>query len=530
LLWPAWAGLRLIRLEAVVQLETILIFREGTFMPKVPSIRLRALNAAPVNPGGRYVLYWMTAFRRPFSNFALQRAVEWAVQLERPLLILEALRCDYPYASDRLHRFVLDGMADNLRHFAERCCLYHPYVERQRGEGKGLLAALAGEACLVVADDFPAFFLPRMLNTAASRLPVRLEAVDGNGILPLRAADHDYPTAYAFRRFLQQELRGHLLDAPLHDPLQPSDLPRPASLPAALLARWPVAAAGLLRGEGTALAGLPIDHRVPVAATRGGFSAAQTALKRFLEERLPDYAERRNEPDRRATSELSPYLHFGHIGSHQVLARLLAREGWDLGRLSPEARGKRSGWWGLRRSAEAFVDQLVTWRELGFNFCAFRSDGDRFESLPAWARQTLDRHRDDFRPHIYALENFERAATHDPLWNAAQTELLRQGRMHNYLRMLWGKKILEWSASPEAALRIMLELNDRYALDGRDPNSLSGIFWCLGRYDRAWGPERPVFGKIRYLSSANTARKFSVKEYLAVNGAADGAAGGQRRG
>jgi len=496
-------------------------------MSEVPAIRLHCLNEAPVNDNGAYVLYWMTAFRRPFFNFALQRAVERAVELRRPLVILEALRCDYPFASDRLHRFVLDGMTDNERHFSDRTCLYHPYVERSKGEGRGLLTELARSACLVVADDFPAFFLPRMRRAAAAQVPVLLEVVDGNGILPLWAADRDYPTAYAFRRFLQKELRGYLLDVPLRDPLKRADFPHLETLPATILARWPRAGDDLLRGDAAALARLPIDHGVPVTATRGGFAAAEAALDTFLEERLTFYAQRRNEPAQRFTSELSPYLHFGHIGSHQVLARLFEREGWNVGRLSPEAKGQRSGWWGLHSSTEAFVDQLVTWRELGFNMCAFRSDCDRFESLPDWARQTLEQHREDFRPYRYALEDFERGRTHDPLWNAAQTQLLREGRMHNYLRMLWGKKILEWSESPEAALRIMLELNDRYALDGRDPNSLSGIFWVMGRYDRAWGPQRPIFGKIRYMSSANTARKFSVKEYLAAYAPADGSTNGE---
>ncbi|WP_432823563.1 deoxyribodipyrimidine photolyase [Trichloromonas sp.] len=489
-------------------------------MQQVPAIRLRSLNAAPVNPDGDFVLYWMTAFRRPFFNFALQWAVQRAVELRKPLLILEALRCDYPFASDRLHRFVLDGMAANERHFAGRPCLYYPYVEDHRGEGAGLLAALAGSACLVVADDSPAFFLPRMLLSAAGRVEVALEAVDGNGILPLRAADHDYPTAYAFRRFLQKVLRGHLLDAPLADPLSAVKLPGLEALPSEIAGRWPRAGRELLQGTAAALAALPIDHRVPVVETRGGFTAAGEALELFVEERLPLYAERRSEPEQRVTSELSPYLHFGHIGSHQVLGQVCEKEGWDIGRLSPESRGKRSGWWGLSPSAEAFADQLVTWRELGFNMCAFRSDCDRYSSLPDWARQTLGQHRDDFRPYRYALADFEQGRTHDPLWNAAQAQLVREGRMHNYLRMLWGKKILEWSESPEAALRIMLELNDRYALDGRDPNSLSGIFWCLGRYDRAWGPQRPIFGKIRYMSSENTARKFSLKGFLADYGPA----------
>ena len=168
----------------------------------------------------------------------------------------------------------------------------------------------------------------------------------------------------------------------------------------------------------------------------------------------------------------------------------------------------------LSQATEAFLDQVVTWRELGFNFCQTRNDYDQFESLPAWALKTLRLHARDERSYVYTLEKFERAKTHDPLWNAAQTQLVREGRIHNYLRMLWGKKILEWTRSPAKALEIMVELNNKYALDGRDPNSYSGIFWCLGRYDRPWGPERPVFGTVRYMSSENTARKFNVREYV----------------
>jgi deoxyribodipyrimidine photo-lyase len=169
-------------------------------------------------------------------------------------------------------------------------------------------------------------------------------------------------------------------------------------------------------------------------------------------------------------------------------------------------------------AAESFLDQIVTWREVGFNMCAHRPDHDHYASLPAWAQATLARHAGDPREAIYTRDEFAGARTHDLLWNAAQRQLTREGRMHNYLRMLWGKKILQWSATPEDALHTMIDLNNRYALDGRDPNSYSGIFWTLGRYDRPWGPERDVFGTIRYMSSDNTARKVRVKEYLARYG------------
>jgi deoxyribodipyrimidine photo-lyase len=168
----------------------------------------------------------------------------------------------------------------------------------------------------------------------------------------------------------------------------------------------------------------------------------------------------------------------------------------------------------MSEAAEGFLDELITWRELGFNMCWQNPDYDQYESLPAWAQATLADHETDIRHHAYSRDEFEQAATHDELWNAAQNQLLTEGRMHNYLRMLWGKKIFEWSATPRDALDTMIDLNNRYALDGRDPNSYSGIFWVLGRYDRAWGPERPIFGKIRYMTSENTARKVRVRDFI----------------
>lgn len=480
-------------------------------MKSVPAIRIRHLNPAPINPNGDYILYWMTAFRRTGYNFALQRAIEHATHLNKPLVILEALRCDYPYASDRLHRFILDGMAANAAALAKHPVFYYPYVETEQAAGKGLLTALAQTACLVVGDDFPAFFLPRMLAAAARQLSVRLEMVDSNGLLPLRVADHDYPSAYAFRRLLQKELPGHLTAGPHPDPLKDCQLPRLNQLPPKILARWPAADLDSLRQQ---LGRLPIDHTVAAVPLPGGSPAANRRLDQFLTSQLGRYQQERNQPEQEVTSGLSPYLHFGQISSHEIFARLIEQQGWRLGDQSHTCKGQREGWWRMSPAAEAFVDQLITWRELGFNGCALRPDFERYESLPAWARATLERHADDPRPILYNLQEFEQAATHDPLWNAAQRQLLREGKMHNYLRMLWGKKILEWGRHPREAMAIMVELNDRYALDGRDPNSYSGIGWVLGRYDRPWGPERPIFGTIRYMSSENTARKLSLKGYL----------------
>jgi deoxyribodipyrimidine photo-lyase len=482
-------------------------------MSNVPAIRYEPVNGAPVRADGDYVLYWMIASRRCEWSFALERALEWCRELGLGLVVVEALRADYPWASDRLHRFVLDGMADNWQRLRSTDVRYYPYVEPETGAGKGLLEALAARAGVVVTDHFPCFFLPRMVAAAGRKLDVWLEQVDGNGLLPLRATEKVHGRAYDFRRFLQRELAPHLMEPPLADPLADAALSA-AHVPREILDRWPEAQVGLLRGD-EPLDGLPIDHSVPPVDRPGGALAAAGALDRFLEERIDGYHEKRNRPLDRATSELSPYLHFGQISPHRVFAAIAERQGWNPGRLGEDASGARAGWWGMSAGAEAFLDQLVTWRELGYNMSSRREDYDRFESLPDWAQKTLAQHAADRRPHLYSLEQLACGATYDELWNAAQGQLARDGVIHNYLRMLWGKKIFEWSPSARDAVDVMIELNNKYAIDGRNPNSYSGIFWCLGRYDRAWGPERPIYGKVRYMTSESTRRKLKVDDYIA---------------
>ena len=483
----------------------------------VPSTRVSRMNDAPVHDDRPYVLYWMTAFRRRHYNFALQRAVEHAVALGKPLVILEALRVGYQWASDRLHQFVLDGMKDNQDSFAESPVRYYAYVEPKAGEGKGLLETMAKSAAVVVADDYPCFFLPRMLAAAADELDVRLEAVDSNGLYPIRSAPKEFTRAYLFRKHLQGALPDALADMPVEDPLSGVRLPNAQLPPRGILDRWPEATATVLQGD--TLASLPIDHTVAPAADRGGSVAARERLEAFLADDLATYGDGRNHPDDDRSSRLSAWLHFGHLSSHEVLARIASTHDWTPAKMrhagpnAPRPDGQK-GTYNLNDGCEAFLDEIVTWRELGFVTCALRDDFDELDSLPPWARATLQKHEKDRREHLYDLGEFERAKTHDEIWNAAQRQLVQEGRIHNYLRMLWGKKILEWTKTPADALAVMIELNNKYALDGRDPNSYSGIFWVLGRYDRAWGPERPVYGTIRYMSSDSTRRKIRLKRYL----------------
>ncbi len=479
----------------------------------VPDLRVRVVNRCPVRGDGLFVLYWMIAARRTRFSFALQRAVEEAERLRRPLLVLEALRSDYAHASDRLHAFVLQGMEANRTAFQGTPARYYPYVEPERGAGKGLLESLAADACLVITDDYPSFFLPRMVAAAGERLGVRLEAVDGNGLLPLAAAPSQHATAVSFRRHLHRHLPLHLGELPEPDPLTRTVLPPCPELPETLERRWPAAAPALLAARPGALARLPVDHSVPAVSMTGGQDAASAALVCFLHERLANYSEASRHPDAGATSGLSPYLHFGHLGAHEAFVALAVREGWSPGDLAARAHGRREGWWGLSPPAEGWLDELVTWRELGFNTLHQRPDAHRFETLPDWARATLEAHADDPREHLYQREALESATTGDEVWNAAQRQLVTEGVIHSYLRMLWGKNILRWTRHPCEALELMLELNDRWALDGRDPNSVSGITWVLGRYDHPW-PERPVLGRVRSMTSRSTLRKLRMARYL----------------
>lgn len=482
-------------------------------MSHVPDARLTVLNDAPLRDEGRYVLYWMVAHRRLEWNYALDQAVGRALDAGVPLVILEALRIGYRWASPRHHRFVLDGMREHRDRLADSAVTYLPYVEPEEGAGKGLLAALAAEARVVVTDDYPVFFLPRMQAAAARALDVRLEKVDSNGLYPMRAAGRTFSMAVHFRRHLQKTLGEHLTAMPSPDPLGEADLPALDGLPDDIVDRWPPADDALLDGDPDALAALPLAGDVPPVPFSGGAEAARARLEAFLDDDLATYGEGRNDPDADGSSRLSPWLHWGHLSVHEAFHRLAEREGWSPARLSDEVTAKREGWWGMSAGAEAWLDELVTWREIGFNFAAERDDYQDYDSLPEWARNTLADHADDTREHLYDLDEFDAAETHDPLWNAAQRELRREGTIHNYLRMLWGKKILEWSPDPRTALDVMLELNNRYAIDGRDPNSYSGIFWVLGRFDRGW-PEREIYGKVRSMSSDSTRRKVDVDRYL----------------
>ena len=470
--------------------------------------RLRRANDRPIARDGEYVLYWMQAFRRLRHNHALDYACKCARELGKPLVVYEGLRHDYPWASERHHRFVLEGMRDHRAAAAKLGISYWPFVGSPDAPGRGLVRSLAGRACLVVTDDWPCFVVPAQIEALARKTDRAVFAVDASSVVPLSllgppvsAAAHLRPrihkafaTAWANRASAEPPVPGGA--APIEPPF----------------AAWD--------GDvDRTLAALPLDRSVKaVPGVRGGSEAAREILARFVADRLARYADSRSHPaspEEGAASGLSPYLHYGHVSIEEVVHAALVRA-YGTADVALGASGKREGFYGADPGVNAFLDEAITWRDVGHHWHWHRrADTESLaRALPAWALGTLAKHAGDPRAHVYSPEQWEAGKTHDPLWNAAQTELVATGTIHNYLRMLWGKKVLEQSPSPEEAYRTLVHLNNKYALDGRDPNSYTGILWCFGLFDRPWAPERPVLGTIRYMSSDNTAKKFKLDRYL----------------
>jgi deoxyribodipyrimidine photo-lyase len=402
-------------------------------------------------------------------------------------------------------------MRANTQAAAKRGLNYWPFVETRDEEPRGLVHRLAARAAIVVTDDFPCFIVPGQNSEVARRAEAPVFAVDGNSVIPHSLLG----PAVSAAAHLRPRIHKAFAEAWPH---RAAKTPRITTVArkkvAAPFERWQTNDLDVF------LASLPIDASVPpVLATPGGATAARLRLQAFVEHRLAGYAEERSAPrsptDGHA-SGLSPYLHFGHLSIEEVAESVLLTTGeWTTGELRIQNRGKREGYFGDDADVNSFLDQALTWRDVGFQWhWSRRADAKSLETaLPKWALATLAAHAGDRRPDLYSLEEWEAGATHDPLWNAAQRELVATGAIPSYLRMLWGKKVIEWSRTPQEAYRTLEHLNNKYALDGRDPSSYTGILWCFGLFDRPWAPERPVLGQVRYMSSENTARKFKLGPY-----------------
>ncbi len=436
--------------------------------------------------GGEFVLYWLQATMRSHENFALTAAVEWANRLRLPVLVYQGLRPDYPWASDRLHTFILESVIDLADRFAARGIQYGFHLDRgvDSRPVRSPLIELAERAALVVTDWTPTFIAPRQIRSLRRRTVTPVIAVDSTTVVPVAHHDRDWPTARGIRPRLLAALPHHLHPVPDADPLirLPIDLPFTPDCPTT--ATIP-----------TLVAQCPIDHTVPPSPTiRGGMAAAEARLDWFVNHGLPCYEEKRNDPMVDATSRLSAHLHFGTIAIQRVL--LTARDG------GPEPQYAK------------FLDEALVWRELAHNFVDRDPRHRTLDALPSWARQELLDHSADPRPALYDEETLDRGATGDSLWNACQRSLRRDGELHNWLRMLWGKSVLQWTDHPAEALRILEQLNNRYALDGRDANSYGGILWCFGKFDRPFY-RRPVYGTVRYMSLTAARKKFDAKGFEA---------------
>jgi deoxyribodipyrimidine photo-lyase len=439
--------------------------------------RIHALNAAPVDPDGRYVLYWMQQAQRAACNHALELAIRLADEHGLPVVVGFCLTDAYPEANARHFAFMLEGLAQTAAALRERGI----GLVMRRGSPDAVAIDLAKDAALVVCDRGYLRHQRQWRQTVAEAAGRRVIEVETDLVVPIRAASakHEYAARTLRPRIARR----------LDEFLQPLEEGRPnhascdLDLAGDLDAAEPEASLRLLE----------IDRSIGrVDRFRGGPGRARALLDRFLADSLPGYARGRSDPSRPKGSSLSPYLHFGQISPLEVALA--------VGDAAHEDRA-------------AFLEELIVRRELSHNHVWHDDDYDRYASLPKWARATLDAHRDDPRPHLYDEAALEAGRTHDPYWNAAMREMRLTGYMHNYMRMYWGKKILEWSPSPEQAFATALRLNNRWFLDGRDANSYTGVAWCFGLHDRPWS-RRPIFGTVRYMSSAGLERKLDIGRYV----------------
>jgi deoxyribodipyrimidine photo-lyase len=443
---------------------------------KHPRVRVRRKGEPAAD--GTCVVYWMQRAQRGIDNPALNVAIEAGNALGKPVVVFFAPVPFYPHANLRHYRFLVEGIPDIAEALAKRNA---GFVLRRYPHHSLLKFCEEVNPALVVGDENPLRETEHWRERATKALRVPLWTVDADVIVPSRLLEKEQYAAHIIRPRLDARLAEFLVE--------------PGN-PKAKVAWKKRAGIESLSTDVDVTEGWKIDRSVgPVTGFKGGSVEAQRLLKEFVTKKLTGYGKLRNHPELDGTSRLSPYLHFGHISPLTVA---LAVQKAD----APKA------------DREAFINELLIWRELAINLVTFNPNYDSFECGENWAHKTLAEHAKDKRPVVYNERQLENAETHDPLWNAAQMQMANTGWMHNYMRMYWGKKILEWTPSPAQAHVIAVRLNDKYELDGRDPNGYAGVAWSIvGKFDRPWF-ERPIFGTIRYMSLASTGKKFDSKKYV----------------
>lgn len=465
--------------------------------------RTTDVNQKRTRPEGAWVLYWMQSTQRLPENWALRAAIRAADKVGKPLVIHQGLDPTYPHASDRHHHHILHAARDTAADAAARGLSYQFVLRRRRDDDRRVLDRLAADAYCVITDRFPTAGVDARTWRLGERVDCRVLAVDGSCIVPSGLLPKAEWAARTIRPKLAKlrdvslepvEERGPRREVPRDLQQRLDDTRRAEPLP---FAAWTAAEdAGVVEAAiAREIAACEIDHTVaPVTSFRPGARAAADRLATFVRERLATYTARRNEAADDWTSHLSPDLHYGHLAAADVVRAALASD-------APRA------------DVEAFVDQVLTWRELSYNWCVRTPGFDQLAALPDWIQRTMAAHAADVREETYTLDELDAAATDDALWNAAQRQLVQDGVIHNYARMLWGKQVIRWAPTYEDARAWLFHLNDRYALDGRDPNSVGGIMWCLGLWDRSWG-NKPIWGGLRPMLTSRAKLKFDVGRYV----------------
>jgi deoxyribodipyrimidine photo-lyase len=439
--------------------------------------RIRAVNRKPVRPGD-FVLYWMQASQRAEDNAALDYALAHANELRLPVVCCFALAGDYPEANARHFAFMLQGLAETAGRLADRGVAF----VMRLGSPPEVAAGLAERAAMVVTDAGYLRHQRAWRKQLGRAVACRAVQVEADVVVPVVAVSSKAEYAARTIRPKHQKLWDSFLTP------QPNTDHQAAPFAEDLGSLDPADVAGNL-------AALDIDKTVgPVRRFTGGRSEALNHLRAFIQHRLGEYATSRNDPANGIESHMSPYLHFGQVSPVRI-----ARAVRDAA-APAEAR-------------DSFLEELLIRRELAMNYAWYTPKYDSYSALPAWARATLRKHKDDNRPTVYTLAQLDAADTHDEYWNAAMREMTATGKMHNYMRMYWGKKVLEWTRSPRTAYRWLRQLNNRYFLDGRDPVSYANVAWIFGLHDRPW-QERAIFGTVRYMNAAGLERKFDMAGYL----------------
>lgn len=442
--------------------------------------RVKILNKEEIRHENDYITYWMQASQRVNYNHALYKAITMSNEINKPLIVYFVITDDFPEANARHYHFMLEGVLE-VKQMLETLGI--PLII-QKGNIEENIITISEKSCCLITDRGYLTVQKKWRRTIANKINCQMIQVESDVVVPVEmASNKEEYAAYTLRKKISPQIEDYLI---------------PFTLPAL---------DNNMKDQALEIKSVKIDNieefinslNIDQSVTKtihfeGGYSKAKALLEDFIQNKLSNYSEDSNDPSKNLTSNMSPYLHFGQISPIEIAFEIKNAQ---------------------KNGQEDYLEQLIVRRELAINFIYYNTNYNKSldSFLHDWVLKTMDEHIDDTREYIYSVDAFETASTHDRYWNAAQMELVKTGDMHNYMRMYWGKKVIEWSDSYQEAFNTLVYLNNKYALDGRDPNSFTGIAWCFGKHDRAW-TERPIFGKLRYMNANGLQRKFNIDAYV----------------